>query len=41
MTTSSSPPPPADDEEGYVLRVRGLPWSATPEEVLQFFACTM
>lgn len=26
------------DEDGYVIRVRGLPWSATSSEVQNFFA---
>ncbi|GAB6018881.1 Heteroproteinous nuclear ribonucleoprotein H2 [Chamberlinius hualienensis] len=26
-----------EDDEGYVLRVRGLPWSATADELFEFF----
>lgn len=26
-----------DAEDGYVVRVRGLPWSASHEEVVEFF----
>ncbi|XP_013408423.1 heterogeneous nuclear ribonucleoprotein H3 [Lingula anatina] len=27
-----------DEEEGFIVRVRGLPWSATPEEIVKFFS---
>ncbi|XP_053720340.1 heterogeneous nuclear ribonucleoprotein H3 isoform X2 [Synchiropus splendidus] len=28
----------SSSEEGYVVRIRGLPWSCTPEEVASFFS---
>ena len=28
----------SSNEEGYVVRIRGLPWSCTQEEVASFFS---
>lgn len=25
------------DDEGYVIKMRGLPWSTTVEEIIKFF----
>lgn len=27
-----------EDDEGFVIRIRGLPWSSTKEEILKFFS---